>query len=102
MEMCYDGTLVMPNHFVEIESEEMEYLEGGNPYAMVAAMVAAGWGVMNIGRQCGEYVYNNGGTRNGLMTNSFKVAGALLTGGLPGATLFNIGLDNGWVAASKK
>ena len=27
--MCYDGVMVMPNHFVAIQSDEMEYVDGG-------------------------------------------------------------------------
>lgn len=30
MEMCYDGTLVMPSNFVVVSDEEMTYVEGGS------------------------------------------------------------------------
>ena len=29
MEMCYTGDLVMPNNFVAIDTDEMEYIDGG-------------------------------------------------------------------------
>ncbi|MFY9379405.1 MAG: hypothetical protein WAP07_04075 [Acutalibacteraceae bacterium] len=29
MEMCYEGTLVMPSNYVVMDSEEMSYVEGG-------------------------------------------------------------------------
>lgn len=29
MEMCYTGDLVMPNNFVAIATDEMEYIDGG-------------------------------------------------------------------------
>jgi hypothetical protein len=29
MELCYDGTLVMPRNFVAVEDDEMEYIDGG-------------------------------------------------------------------------
>ena len=29
MEMCYDGTLVMPSSYAVMDEEEMTYVEGG-------------------------------------------------------------------------
>ncbi len=29
MEMCYDGTLIMPNSYVVMQEEEMSYVDGG-------------------------------------------------------------------------
>ena len=29
MELCYDGTLVMPSNYVSVGSSEMEYIDGG-------------------------------------------------------------------------
>lgn len=29
MEMCYDGTLVMPSSYAVMDEEEMTYMEGG-------------------------------------------------------------------------
>ncbi len=29
MEMCYEGTLVMPSNYVVMDSEEMSYVDGG-------------------------------------------------------------------------
>ena len=29
MEMCYDGTLVMPGSYAVMDEEEMTYVEGG-------------------------------------------------------------------------
>lgn len=29
MEMCYDGVLVMPSNYMEMNDDEMMYLEGG-------------------------------------------------------------------------
>ncbi|MCI9370376.1 MAG: hypothetical protein HFH65_08685 [Lachnospiraceae bacterium] len=29
MEMCYDGTLVMPSSYIAMDEEEMTYVEGG-------------------------------------------------------------------------
>lgn len=29
MEMCYDGTLVMPRNYVKVTNDEMTYVEGG-------------------------------------------------------------------------
>lgn len=46
MEMCYDGALVMPNHFVEISNDEMEYIDGGmttwQKAIIIGAVVVAG------------------------------------------------------------
>lgn len=29
MEMCYDGTLIMPSNYVVMDAEEMTYVDGG-------------------------------------------------------------------------
>ena len=29
MDMCYDGTLVLPSSYAVMDEEEMSYLEGG-------------------------------------------------------------------------
>ena len=34
MDMCYDGTLVMPSSYAVMEEEEMCYLEGGKFYGV--------------------------------------------------------------------
>ena len=84
----------------------MEYVDGGEPItitgaiAIIGGLIAAGYGTINIGKECGTLVYNNGGTRNGAMMNTFRAAGTLV-GGVVFGGLFAIGLDNGWVAASK-
>jgi hypothetical protein len=32
MEICYDGTLMMPKNYVAVDNDEMEYLVGGEVY----------------------------------------------------------------------
>ena len=41
MDICYDGALVMPSNFVAIESDEMEYVDGGFyiPYTTIRSFV---------------------------------------------------------------
>ncbi|MDY2632284.1 class IIb bacteriocin, lactobin A/cerein 7B family [Clostridium sp.] len=97
--------LQLPNNYVEIDRDEMEYVDGGEitiaaAIAMIGGLIAAGYGTINIGKECGTYVYNNGGARNGSMMKTFKIAGGIVGGVIFGG-LFAIGLDNGWVAASK-
>lgn len=43
MEMCYDGTLVMPNNYAIVSSDEMEYVDGGFyiSYSAIKAVVCA-------------------------------------------------------------
>ncbi|MEE1057512.1 MAG: class IIb bacteriocin, lactobin A/cerein 7B family [Acutalibacteraceae bacterium] len=41
MEMCYNGALVMPKHFVEITNDEMEYIDGGITTAQKAIIIGA-------------------------------------------------------------
>ena len=36
MDMCYDGTLVMPSNCVVMDEEEMTYVEGGGTTALLA------------------------------------------------------------------
>ena len=48
MDMCYDGTLVMPSNCVVMDEEEMTYVEGGAYYSgkdcrqICAALVGSG------------------------------------------------------------
>ena len=35
MDMCYDGTLVMPSNCVVMDEEEMTYVEGGGTTALL-------------------------------------------------------------------
>ena len=105
MEMCYNGTLVMPNNYAVVTEEEMTYVEGGiSPAAisgMIVGLIGCGYSVMSIGKECGKYCYNNGYARRGLTKTAFSVA-AVAFFGATGAAVFNIGFDNGWVEASKK
>lgn len=58
MDMCYDGTLVMPSSYAVMDEEEMSYLEGGsakisfrvNPTTCnrIAALLCAGAGVFAV------------------------------------------------------
>lgn len=36
MDMCYDGTLVMPSSYAVMEDDEMSYVEGGKAYSVSA------------------------------------------------------------------
>lgn len=103
MKMTYDGTMVLPNNYVVVDQNEMEYVEGGigvpGAIAMITSLVAAGYATTNIGKECGAYVYNNGGSRKGVMMMAFKLAGIVLA---PFNFLYDIGLDNGWVNASNQ
>ena len=38
MEMCYDGTLVMPSSYAVIDEEEMTYVEGGGVFSFDSAI----------------------------------------------------------------
>lgn len=40
MEMCYDGTLVMPNSYAVMSEEEMTYVEGGWTYKYSKSNIA--------------------------------------------------------------
>lgn len=105
MEICYDGALVTPKNYAVVNKEEMEYVDGGEitlaaATAMIGGLIAAGLATVNIEKECGKYCYNNGYSRNGIAMTLFSAAGAGIFG--PGLSiLFNIGLDNGWVEASK-
>jgi hypothetical protein len=97
--------LKLPMNYVNVNENEMEYIDGGeitiiSAAAMIASLAAAGYSVLQIGEKCGQYIYQNGGSRNGLMAHTFKLASVTTLG--PIGVAFSIGLDNGWVAASKK
>ena len=103
MSMSYDGAMVLPSSYVVVDQDEMTYVEGGSltlssAIAIIGGLVAAGYGVINIGKECGIYVYNNGGSRYGVMMATFRIGGAVVFGSL--TFLFNLGLDNGWVSAA--
>lgn len=37
MDMCYDGTLVMPSNYAKMEENEMCYIEGGGTVKVIAS-----------------------------------------------------------------
>ena len=41
MEMCYDGTLVMPSSYAVMSEDEMTYVEGGKSYSGVTGWAFA-------------------------------------------------------------
>ena len=96
--------LVVPMGFVEIDSEEMTYIEGGVPTHLIvgaiAAGIAAGLGLAAAGAVGGEFAYNNGWKRNIFTQAALGVALTAAFG--PAGTIIFVGFDNGWVAASKK
>lgn len=59
MEMCYDGTLVMPSSFIQMDSEEMEYTEGGASAAEWAFGIACGL-IANAICAAGKYAVTSG------------------------------------------
>ncbi|PRR80306.1 hypothetical protein [Clostridium vincentii] len=74
-------------------------IKNGERVNLIDGVIVAGYGIITIGSEGGEYVYNNGGYRDGDMMTKFKRYGYLFGGYVLGS-LFNIGLDNGWVTAS--
>lgn len=57
MDMCYDGTLVMPKNYVLMNEEEMTYLEGGEYLGtmssancnIIAALCSIGAAALTVG-----------------------------------------------------
>ena len=105
MEMCYTGALVMPKQFTTISEEEMTYIDGGigwgEAFELVAALLGANLAIIEIGERCGTYAYNHGYARDGIAKQVFDTVVYSNPFTLSTAWLFNIGYDNGWVAASK-
>ena len=50
MEMCYDGTLVMPSSYAVMEEEEMTYVEGGIKFSKTLT----GYKITLSARNCGD------------------------------------------------
>jgi len=57
MEMCYNEALVMPSNYVVMDSNEMEYLEGGGTLtlaisnkSMIIAMLSAVGGALTVAK----------------------------------------------------
>lgn len=67
MEMCYDGTLVLPSSYSVMDEEEMTYVEGGKVYSIsiskkLCGDIAAGYaGVAAVAQLCNAIpVYGTG------------------------------------------
>ena len=105
MEMCYTGALVMPKQFTTISEEEMTYIDGGigwgEAFELVAALLGANLAIIEIGERCGTYAYNHGYARDGIAKQVFDAAACALPPLWGCVWLFDMGYDNGWVAASK-
>ena len=52
MEMCYDGTLVLPSNYAVMDDEEMMYLEGGAFYSKTQCLNVLG----AVGVNPGTYI----------------------------------------------
>ena len=102
MEKAYNGTLVMPKNFVVVDEEEMTYVDGGiGLFEFICLCAAAGLTTMEIGEQCGAYAYNHGYARDGYAKQVFDSVIYSNPAFWSTAFWFEIGYDNGWVAASK-
>lgn len=83
----------------EAVDEEVEpTITAAGAIALIAGLITAGWGIMEIGYQCGAYTANAGGSLNGPMALAFQ--GAAMTLGIIGGGLFHIGFTNGWHSVS--
>lgn len=49
MEMCYEGTLVMPSSYAVMDEEEMTYIEGGNAKTFAKNLIGL-WGATRFAR----------------------------------------------------
>ena len=101
MTMTYDGTMVMPKNYAVVTEDEMTYVDGGfDPVTVITGAIASGWAAIEIGKSVGAYVYNSGGGRFGTYMALARTSGIVLLGNIISLP-YILGLDMGWLAASK-
>lgn len=79
MEMCYDGTLVMPSSYAVMSDEEMTYVEGGKAKVQTAANwinagISAVLAAVGIGFGIGSILWFIKNSVKGLVVASLNLA----------------------------
>ncbi|WP_415748752.1 hypothetical protein [Streptococcus pseudopneumoniae] len=72
--------LVLPNNYVDLEQEEMMYLDGGEPMsisAIVALAITIGGASYSTGYVLGERVYYSGYKNSDYQKNKWGIRGAI-------------------------
>jgi hypothetical protein len=106
MELCYEGTLVMPKNFVSVSSDEMEYVDGGSltvaaVVGIVAGCIGIAIGLNNLGRIAGERAYYAGLRNARYQQIKWAVrAGILGVFGIIGGALVATGFENAFYSKS--
>ncbi|VPE18662.1 Membrane protein [Streptococcus pneumoniae] len=93
--------LILPNNYVDLEQEEMMYLDGGEPMsisAIVALAITIGGASYSTGYVLGERVYYSGYKNSDYQKNKWGIRGAMLAVfGAIGAVVM-LGFENRYYA----